>query len=97
MEYVANPVHVAAQVIVGAGPLNPDGTMDLALDSGRSVTADQGQLARYHPKEGDYWVTQEDGYVYINPKAVFERKYSPVVGGPFVLAASAEPNTRSSH
>ena len=30
------------------------------------------------PVAGDYVVTQEDGYQYLNPKEVFERKYSPV-------------------
>ncbi len=33
--------------------------------------------ARYTPVEGDYVVTQEDGYTYINPRDVFERKYHP--------------------
>jgi len=35
-------------------------------------------IARFEPQLGDYWVIQEDGYVYLNPKEVFERKYSPV-------------------
>ena len=34
-----------------------------------------GMVARYVPVVGDYIVTQEDGYVYVNPKGVFERKY----------------------
>ena len=89
MEYIANPVHVDGQIIVDVGPVNPDGTINLALQNGQNVRADKGQLARYLPSAGDYWVTQEDGYIYLNPKAVFERKYSPVVGGPFVFAASA--------
>lgn len=32
--------------------------------------------ARYWPKVGDYLVRQADGYEYLNPKEVFERKYS---------------------
>src|ERR1700691_2146243 len=31
--------------------------------------------ARYAPKVGDYWVVQSDGYAYLNPAEVFERKY----------------------
>ena len=32
--------------------------------------------ARMTPVKGDYWVTQlHDGYHYLNPKDVFERKY----------------------
>jgi hypothetical protein len=34
--------------------------------------------ARYMPVVGDYWVIQSDGYIYLNPKDVFERKYSPL-------------------
>src|SRR5258708_4388023 len=41
----------------------------------RHATADM--CARMAPQEGDYWVIQADGYEYLNPKAVFERKYSP--------------------
>jgi hypothetical protein len=32
------------------------------------------------PKSGDYLVRQEDGYEYLNPKEVFERKYSLAEG-----------------
>lgn len=32
-------------------------------------------MARYTPVVGDYWVVQEDGYIYLNPRDVFERKY----------------------
>ena len=34
--------------------------------------------ARYQPKIGDYLVRAEDGYEYLNPANVFERKYSEV-------------------
>ena len=34
--------------------------------------------ARMIPQVGDYWVIQSDGYVYLNPKDVFERKYRPL-------------------
>lgn len=34
-------------------------------------------LARYVPVIGDYVVVQADGYVYVNPRDVFLRKYRP--------------------
>lgn len=56
----------------------PDGSMRCALQDGRNAVASKEMISRYIPQEGDYWVTQEDGYEYLNPKHVFERKYSPV-------------------
>lgn len=79
MRYKANPVLVDAFVITHVQVPPPDpwpDSLTLKLDSGAFVTADAGMLARYHPVPGDYWVIQADGYTYINPKAVFERKYS---------------------
>jgi hypothetical protein len=52
------------------------GGIPLTLDNGESVRADKGMLARFVPVAGDYWVIQSDGYIYLNPAAVFERKYS---------------------
>lgn len=76
MKYVANPVEVNAFKIIGIGTTGRDG-MRLALDNGESVTAAPEMTARMDPKPGDYWVIQSDGYTYLNPKGVFERKYSP--------------------
>lgn len=80
MKYLANPVEVDAQIIVRAGVVSGDGSMELGLQNGTSLTADKGMISRYIPQEGDYVVTQSDGYVYVNPKNVFERKYSPIAG-----------------
>jgi hypothetical protein len=49
--------------------------MPLVLQDGKEVVADRGMISRYIPSEGDYWVKQSDGYIYLNPKEVFERKY----------------------
>jgi hypothetical protein len=49
-----------------------------ALDNGENAIATPEMTARYTPKTDDYWVVQSDGYVYLNPKDVFERKYSPL-------------------
>lgn len=82
MKYIANPVVVDAFQIIAVGDEDP--SIDLAipprtltLENGRTVTATPMMLARMTPVVGDYWVIQEDGYIYLNPKAVFERKYSP--------------------
>lgn len=80
-KYIANPVEVEAHKIVGIGEPQPHGgikhwKMELALDNGQNVTATAEMMARHIPEEGDYWVIQSDGYIYLNPKSVFERKYS---------------------
>lgn len=85
MKYVANPVEVEAEIIEDTNPVEPDGSMVLLVRGDgtlHTVRADQGMLARYLPKKGDYVVTQADGYVYLNPKEVFERKYRPWVARP---------------
>jgi hypothetical protein len=77
MKYVANPVVVEAFIIQKVLHQLNDKNLHLTLDNGIIVTADVEMTARYIPKPGDYWVRQEDGYVYLNPKEVFERKYAP--------------------
>lgn len=91
MKYIANPVEVDAYVIVEIEPRG-DGSLNLRFgavvkfaggdsftdDAGRvTAIADKGMTARYIPFVGDYYVVQSDGYAYLNPKEVFERKYSP--------------------
>lgn len=51
--------------------------MILHLEDGKLVSPNAGMLARMTPQIGDYWVIQDDGYIYLNPKDVFERKYHP--------------------
>jgi hypothetical protein len=74
-EYVANPVVVKAAKITDVYTLS-DGAAHVFLDgeSGQFY-ASAPMCARMSPKIGDYWVIQEDGYAYLNPKDVFERKY----------------------
>ena len=80
--HIANPVRVEAHVIkaVERGGTDMAGGVCFAveLENGKHQVLTPGQLARYIPVPGDYLVTQDDGYQYINPKDVFERKYSPV-------------------
>lgn len=77
-KYTANPVTVDAFIIVSVGPVQGDGSMHVATQDGTNRTATKDMISRFIPGEGDYWVVQSDGYEYVNPKDVFERKYSPV-------------------
>lgn len=77
MKYIGKPVEVEAFIIISVGAVLSDGTMHLALQNGSNYRADKGMLARYIPEAGDYLVIQADGYKYVNPKDVFERKYAP--------------------
>jgi hypothetical protein len=75
--YEANPVRVEAWRVLQVGTPEASGT-PLILENGDAMTATPEMLARMTPAPGDYWVEQADGYVYLNPREVFERKYRPV-------------------
>lgn len=77
MKYIANPVIVDAHIIIGVSAILPNGGMHLALQNGSQFDATKDMISRFIPGSGDYVVIQSDGYVYLNPKDVFERKYSP--------------------
>jgi hypothetical protein len=80
MKYRANPVIVDAWRITGVAPALPSGHTMLYLDDPDAgvVIASPEMTERMWPSVGDYVVKQEDGYIYLNPRHVFERKYSPV-------------------
>jgi len=73
MKYIANPVEVEAFRITSVGEAEKG--VALILENGAIEIATPEMTARMQPSEGDYWVIQSDGYVYLNPKDVFERKY----------------------
>ena len=75
MKYIANPVEVDAERIQEVISGSDEHPMILKLESGKLYSPNAGMLARIAPAAGDYVVTQSDGYVYLNPKDVFERKY----------------------
>jgi translation initiation factor IF-1 len=75
MRYIANPVEVDAEVIAHVGEIQPNGWLMVKLEDGNELNCNPGMIARIAPQPGDYVVTQSDGYVYLNPKEVFERKY----------------------
>lgn len=76
LTHTANPVRVNAATILDVSELTT-GNLMLRLSDGRNYEADTSMTVRHAPVAGDYLVTQEDGYEYLNPKDVFERKYSP--------------------
>lgn len=77
MEFIAKPVRVTAYRIEKISPTF-DNQTHVVLDNGQHRIATQEMLIRIELKVGDYWVVQEDGYEYLNPKEVFERKYSRI-------------------
>lgn len=79
MKYIANPVEVQADRITEIGEVDDLGRLALRLENGNWYMASKPMLSRIVPAPGDYLVTQEDGYTYVNPKEVFERKYRPAL------------------
>ncbi len=78
MQYQAKPVVVTAFKITAVKEKTLSGAQYLKLENGEDVFATAPMLARLTPKVGDYFVTQPDGYQYLNPKDVFESKYEAV-------------------
>jgi hypothetical protein len=76
MKYVANPVIVDAFKITEIHTTEKG--LIILLEDGNGRELDPSMTARYIPKIGDYLVRAEDGYEYLNPKEVFERKYLPM-------------------
>jgi len=88
--FIANPVRVTAARIIAVLPPTDERTRtDLTLEDGTVFEADEGMTARYMPVPGDFLVVQEDGYTYLNPREVFERKYTPE-GARVTFAADRE-------
>jgi hypothetical protein len=75
--HIANPVLVHAAIILAIANEGISNTK-LELDDGSAFVAPAEMTARHIPQTGDYLVTQDDGYRYINPKDVFERKYREI-------------------
>lgn len=79
--FQAKPVLVTAYVIHRVAERKPEGLplyFKTKIPNQEMLLATPEMLARYTPSPGDYIVIQEDGYTYLNPKEVFERKYEPV-------------------
>ena len=82
MKYQANPVIVDAVKIVDLGQPSSAcgvyGFCHVATEDGQNRLGTPEIVSRMTPVPGDYWVIQSDGYEYLNPADVFQRKYSPV-------------------
>lgn len=78
LTHVANPVRVNARAIVEVATDNHCHGFMATLSDGSRFHITAAMSVRHTPVVGDYIVTQEDGYVYLNPKDVFERKYSAI-------------------
>lgn len=77
-QYAAKPIVVAAAEITGVDSNLITGTL-ITFADGSQATASEAMTARMTPVEGDYWVMAPQGdttYEYLNPKAVFESKYT---------------------
>lgn len=79
MKFQANPIIVEAFKIVEIKDSDSSGLKVLTLENGFLFLPTPEMLARIAVEIGDYLIQQEDGYIYLNPKKVFERKYSPIV------------------
>jgi hypothetical protein len=79
--HIANPVRVKGQVIAEVTSADDGYGTKLTLADGTNYVVSDSMTVRHYPVPGDYLVTQEDGYIYVNPKDVFERKYAAVVIG----------------
>lgn len=79
MKYIANPVVADASVISQVSPMRADGAYNIHFIDDQGIeqfrVVDAAMVSRMVPQPGDYLVTQGDGYTYLNPKEVFERKY----------------------
>jgi hypothetical protein len=78
---IANPVEVDFYRIAKVEGAEA-GECVLTLEDGREYRPEVSMLARMTPQPGDYLVVQGDGYHYLNPKDVFERKYTPITQPP---------------
>jgi hypothetical protein len=81
MRFRARPVIVEAFKIKQIVASVAGGSLRLVLENGDTVAATPAMTSRLTPLPGDYWVVQSDGYSYLNPKDVFERKYQPIEEG----------------
>lgn len=76
MKYIANPVVVDAHRFTKVDTPDANGHRKANLTDGTEVILTAAMTVRHVPVPGDYLVKQDDGYLYVNPKEVFERKYS---------------------
>jgi hypothetical protein len=74
-KYVYRPLEVEGFVITHVRCICQNSEYELTLENGDKKLTTPRMCARMTPVQGDYWVIQPDGYEYLNPKEVFERKF----------------------
>lgn len=79
-KYAVRPLTVDAFQITHVSDTYEEGLVDITLDNGEVVTCRPELMSRMKPAVGDYYICTDDGYFYLNPKVVFERKYRLVEG-----------------
>lgn len=81
-KYICNPIEVDAFIITGVTPQDENGDFQVILDNGetRDMKPNSGMTSRMYPVAGDYLVKthKPDEYEYLNPKHVFEAKYTKI-------------------
>lgn len=80
-QYICNPIEVSAWQITEICPEQKEqGIITVVLDDNALYDIDPSKMSRMIPVVGDYLVrtNQPDVYEYLNPKHVFEAKYTKV-------------------
>jgi hypothetical protein len=81
-KFICNPIEVDAFAITEVSPQDADGNFIITLDDGsqKEMRPNSGMTSRMYPAIGDYLVKthQPDEYEYLNPKHVFEAKYTKI-------------------
>jgi hypothetical protein len=74
-KYIANPAVVDAWKVTRVGEKDSSRGRRLEFLGRGPFYAHGAMLARINVQPGDYLVRTEDGYLYLNPGDVFEKKY----------------------
>jgi hypothetical protein len=86
MRFIANPIEIDAQQIIGIEPLEHGGVLDvganfgllLLLENGTKFPAGKELIARHVPSAGDFLVTTNE-FVSIVPQEAFVQRYQRAV------------------
>jgi hypothetical protein len=77
VKYVTRRCVADVHAIMEVGTPHADGDQALVLDNGITVTATHEMTVRIKPQPGDYWVIQDDGYISVLAKRIFQKRYRP--------------------
>lgn len=78
-KYKYKPVEVEGFVITKVRCICQNAEYEITLENGEMKFVGQKMTARMIPVKGDYFVIQGDGYEYLNPKVVFEKKFEEIL------------------